>query len=233
MIIENLKVVFSKRAAQIKNKEEKKKFEQMVETILDTYKGITATDGQALACPTSYRKKGLIFGKWSRTKEAAYEKLLDGTYTYADVESLFPPTKPFAYGHSFKSTRVENAPISQVKVNTQLKNSEYLLVLAEALMSNLDENKPNLLRAIYNVMEESAKKDRTKGIDTVVFVSNVKTGISEVIDINNAKTTEEAEEILRKAIYNEDGSYTEAVVELDAEDYSIQQDLPDHYRNHD
>jgi hypothetical protein len=86
-------------------------------------------------------------------------------------------------------------------MGVQNKNSEYLLIMAAAITQNEDTGMPNYLRAIYKVMEES-HKDSVKGIDTVQFESTVKTGLTGVIDISEASTTEEAEELLRDAIYS-------------------------------
>jgi len=47
------------------------------------------------------------------------------------------------------------------------KNSEYLLIMADALLQGENTGKPNLLRAVYQVMEDSERDNPTRGIDTI------------------------------------------------------------------
>jgi hypothetical protein len=80
-------------------------------------------------------------------------------------------------------------------MGVQNKNSEYLLIMANAITQNEDTGLPNYLRAIYKIMEDSHKgtidKDnnhipRVDGIDTIQFESTVKTGKTGLIDITEA-----------------------------------------------
>jgi hypothetical protein len=133
---------------------------------------LNLTDAQAYSCPTSYRKKAIMFGQWSKEAEEAYNRIKDGNYTYSDVNVAFSPFKPFLYGNNIEETGVDG-PMTKMRVSVQNKNAECLLVMADALLAKEDTGKPNLLRVLFNVMEESAKNAdgsyNEKGIDTVNF----------------------------------------------------------------
>lgn len=251
-IIENLKVVFDRKISEAKTEQERKGLEALKESLLrepiydeqgnlidagGDYWNINVADAQAYSSPTSYRKKAFIFGKWSRQKEQLYERLLNGEFNYSDLKEAFQPLKPFKYTQMEKESHVENAPMSKLKVPVQNKNAEYLLVLAGAILQDQDTGKPNLLRAIYKVMEDSTLNDSTKGIDTVQFVSAVKSGemgaigIKQFYDDKDGEAKAIAE--MKAAIYNADGTYNNDRVHTTSfEDYCLQQEVPPHFLDH-
>lgn len=229
------------------------------------YRQINVTDAQGYSCPTSYRKKAYIFGKWSRKKEALWKRLINGTYSTSDLEEAFgEPLKPFVYSRIFKSSGVEKAPIKTLDIPIQYKNSEYLLFMADALLRSEDTGRPNILRALYNVMENSHfnpdRSYRTDGIDTIQFESTTKSGLMGAIDItdllNNPNGEAIAEEIMlnnlykreeveieevnpktgekeKRTVYNRSTEYnTDTVDVIPFEDYCIQQEIPEHFANH-
>lgn len=220
------------------------------------YRQINVADAQGYSSPSSYRKKALMFGKWSQNKEAIWESLvknmgavLNGKYTMAQIQAAFQPMKPFVFSHLTKVMQSDAAPIQTMRVPFQAKNSETLLILADALIESEkdvsgDFNRPNLLRVIYRVMEESERQMPTKGIDTVQFESAIKSGLQGALDLNQFLDKEDGEKLaynyLRENIYhkNEDGKLVAAyntettVHELPYEDYSIQQEIPSHYQDH-
>lgn len=230
------------------------------------YRQINVTDAQGYSCPTSYRKKAYIFGKWSRKKEALWKRLRNGTYSTSDLEEAFgEPLKPFVYSRLFKSSGVEKAPIKTLNIPIQYKNSEYLLFMADALLRSEDTGRPNILRALYDVMENSHfnpdKSYRTDGIDTIQFESTTKSGLMGAVDIteflnnpngediareiilNNLYKREEAGEIEevnpetgkkeKRKVYNRSTEYnTDTVDIIPFEDYCIQQEIPEHFMNH-
>lgn len=228
--------------------EEAKAFKELLVGKDGLYRQIEVADAQAYSCATSYRKKAFMFGKWSKSAEAVYKKLINNEYvTLSDIKTAFQPLKPFVYSQISKSSGVADAPMQTLKVGIQNKNSEYLLVMAEAMLQNEDTGKPNLLRAISEFMEESAKRFPTKGIDTVQFGSAVKVGKQvRLIDISKAESVEDAKEIMRSFVYPDyvrgtwdtyvpkdlDNPYTEKVDTMPMEDYSIQQEVPAHFRDH-
>lgn len=258
-VIENITIICDRKIAAAKAKlkegettsvelEEAKSFKELLVGKDGLYRQINVTDAQAYSCATSYRKKAFCFGKWSKSAEAVYKRLINNEYvTLSDIKTAFQPLKPFVYSQISKSSGVENAPLSKLKVGIQNKNSEYLLIMAEALIQNENTGKPNLLRAINEFMEESAKRFPTKGIDTIEFASAVKVGKQKrLIDITKAESVEDAKEIMRAFVYpdyvrgiwntyvpkDENNPYTEKVDTIPMEDYSIQQEVPAHFRDH-
>lgn len=248
-IKDNLRVVFDKKLKELRDSgvdTESSKYKAAVTTyqsIIDQFDNINVADAQGYSSPTSYRKKAFIFGKWSRASEEIYQKLKRGIYTYSDLQTAFQPLKPFVYGQiekpSIDNDRTSIArPMSKLKVPVQFKNSEYLLIMADAILQGENTGKPNLLRAIYEVMEESAEKNPTRGIDTIQFESTCKSGLMAPIDIKQYYNAEGGEilakQALENAIYNPDGSYNSGtyVYEVPFENYAIQQEVPEHFKNH-
>lgn len=198
-IIENLTIVLDKKIANSKSDSERVAWEAFKDKLVGEkglYRtGINLTDAQAYSCPTSYRKKALMFGLWSKEAEATYNRIKDGTYTYSDVVSVFQPFKPFVYGNSIESTGVNaEGAMTKMRVPVQNKNAECLLVMADAILAGEETGKPNLLRALFQVMEDShydtvmnedgsvTRTYKTDGIDTVNFESAVKSGAQGRID---------------------------------------------------
>lgn len=195
-IIENLTVVLDRKIENSKNTSERIAWEAFKEKLVGE-KGlyredINLTDAQAYSCPTSYRKKAFMFGLWSEEAEATYKRIKDGNYTYSDIATVFQPFKPFVYGNGIEETGV-NGPMTKMRVPVQNKNAECLLVMADAILAGEETGRPNLLRALFEVMEgshfETVEKDgkmvkvyKTDGIDTVNFESAVKSGAQGRID---------------------------------------------------
>lgn len=286
-IIDNVKIVFDRKLEELRNQpldnfsntklktdediqratEAKKQRimiqEELYNSILKQFEDINVADAQGYSSPTSYRKKMFIFGKWSKEAENIYQKLLTGNYNYHDLQVAFQPLKPFVYSQIEKPTYLEKGPLKSHKMPVQNKNSEYLLIMADAILQGENTGQPNLLRAIYEVMEESAKASPTKGIDTIQFESTVKSGLMgrndinrvleggkwneliEVKDPNTGKTVKRtrgeaaAKAYLQNNLYikNEQGKvigYNPTFVhEIPFEDYCIQQEVPEHFKDHD
>lgn len=212
------------------------------------FRRINVADAQGYSSITSYRKKALLFGKWSKDAETVYNKLKNGEkVNYSDLQVAFQPLKPFVYSQLTKNSGVTN-PAGQegimetLKTPVQYKNSEYLLIMADALLRGEETGRPNILRAISEVMEEShfeedGKTYRTKGIDTIQFESTTKSGLSGAINLNDLLNNPKGETIakarLEAAIYNEDRTYNlDTVDEAAMEDYCLQQEVPEHFKDH-
>lgn len=286
-IIDNVRIVFDRKLEELRNQPlenfsntklktdediqratEAKKHrimiqEELYNSILKQFEDINVADAQGYSSPTSYRKKMFIFGKWSKEAENIYQKLLTGNYNYHDLQVAFQPLKPFVYSQIEKPTYLEKGPLKSLKMPVQNKNSEYLLIMADAILQGENTGQPNLLRAIYEVMEESAKASPKKGIDTIQFESTVKSGLMgrndinrvleggkwneliEVKDPNTGKTVKRtrgeaaAKAYLQNNLYikNEQGKvigYNPTFVhEIPFEDYCIQQEVPEHFKDHD
>ena len=216
------------------------------------YWNINVADAQGYSSPSSYRKKAFIFGKWSKKAEDVYNKLLKGDYKFDDLETAFQPLKPFVYSHLQKNMGVEGAPITTMNVPFQAKNSEYLLIMADAMIRGEETtggtlSRPNLLRAVYRVMQESEKLNPTKGIDTVQFESAIKSGLQGRLDISQFAEMPGGEEAaytyMMNSIFKEanDGNgnriykdyNTDTFVhEASYDDYCMQQEVPAHFKDH-
>lgn len=265
-IIDNVSVVFDRRIASAPESE-KAALRALKDSLVGkkgVFRQINVADAQGYSSPTSYRKKALVFGKWSRQAEEIYQKLKKGTYTYKDLKVAFQPLKPFVYSQITKDAGVEGAPLGKMKVPVQYKNSEYLLVMADAILQGENTGRPNLLRAIFEVMEESHydKKGnyKTDGIDTVQFESTVKSGLMGRINLNDLVNDPNGESIAKarmeaaiyeatpketteinpetgveetKTIYERTGQYNSVTVDaVPFEDYCLQQEVPEHFKEH-
>ena len=211
------------------------------------YTKINVTDAQGYSSPSSYRKKAYIFGKWSRHAEDIYQKMLKGEYTYTDLETAFQPLKPFVYSKLTKDMSVANAPIHSMQVPFQAKNAEYLLIMADAILKDEKLSRPNLLRAVYRVMEDSERLMPTKGIDTVQFESSIKSGLQGKMNIYQFMNMEGGEDaaytFMMNQIFKEETDATGERVyknyntdtfvhETSFEDYCLQQEVPEHFKEH-
>lgn len=211
------------------------------------YTKINVTDAQGYSSPSSYRKKAYIFGKWSRHAEDIYQKMLKGEYTYTDLETAFQPLKPFVYSKLTKDMGVDNAPIHSMQVPFQAKNAEYLLIMADAILKGEKLSRPNLLKAVYRVMEDSERLMPTKGIDTVQFESSIKSGLQGKINIYQFMNMEGGEDaaytFMMNQIFKEETDATGERVyknyntdtfvhETSYEDYCLQQEVPEHFKEH-
>lgn len=211
------------------------------------YTKINVTDAQGYSSPSSYRKKAYIFGKWSRHAEDIYQKMLKGEYTYTDLETAFQPLKPFVYSKLTKDMGVANAPIHSMQVPFQAKNAEYLLIMADAILKGEKLSRPNLLRAVYRVMEDSERLMPTKGIDTVQFESSIKSGLQGKMNIYQFMDMEGGEDaaytfMMNQIFKEETNAAGERVYknydtntfvhETSFEDYCLQQEVPEHFKEH-
>lgn len=265
-IIDNVSVVFDRRIASAPESE-KAALRALKDSLVGkdgVFRQINVADAQGYSSPTSYRKKALVFGKWSRQAEEIYQKLKKGTYTYNDLKIAFQPLKPFVYSQITKDAGVEGAPLGKMKVPVQYKNSEYLLVMADAILQGENTGRPNLLRAIFEVMEESHYDGKgnykTDGIDTAQFESTVKSGLMGRINLNDLVNDPNGESIAKarmeaaiyettpkevtevnsetgveetKTIYERTGQYNSATVDaVPFEDYCLQQEVPEHFKEH-
>lgn len=206
------------------------------------YWNINVADAQGFSSPASYRKKALMFGRWSKKAEDIYQRLLKGEYRFDDLDTAFQPLKPFVYAQLHKNMGVDNAPIQIMPIPFQAKNAEYLLIMADAMLQGEHTSRPNLLRAIYRIMQDSEERFPTKGIDTVQFESAIKSGLQTPIDLNQFLDREAGEEgaytLLHNLMYRTDDkgnlvyNIDSYVYEAPYENYCLQQEIPAHFKNH-
>lgn len=197
-----------------------------LDNIIKQFKEINWADAQGYTSPTAYRKRMIMYGKWSERDQRAYEQVLSGNVDVENLDILWQPLKPFGYSQIGVSGHNKYMP--KIKMGIQNKNSEYLLIMADAIMRGANIN--NKLSAIYDVMEDSYKRgNKSKGIDAIQFESTVKVGKRSVIDINNINTSDEIKKVFNDKLYLNDTYNTEYVQEYDFEDYGIQQEVPSHF----
>lgn len=248
-IIANIAEVFDRRIAAAPENQ-KAQMMALKESLVGKdgkYTKINVTDAQGYSSPSSYRKKAFIFGRWSKQAEDIYQKLQKGDYNYTDLETAFQPLKPFVYSKLTKDMGVANAPIHFMEVPFQAKNAEYLLIMADAILKGEKLSRPNLLRAVYRVMEDSEKLNPTKGIDTVQFESAIKSGLQGKMNIFQFRDMEGGEEAaytyMMNQIFKEETDATGERVyrnyntdtfvhEASYEDYCLQQEVPEHFKEH-
>ena len=248
-IIANIAEVFDRRIAAAPDNQ-KAAMIALKESLVGKdgkYTKINVTDAQGYSSPSSYRKKAYIFGKWSRHAEDIYQKMLKGEYTYTDLETAFQPLKPFVYSKLTKDMGVSNAPIHSMQVPFQAKNAEYLLIMADVILKGEKLSRPNLLRAVYRVMEDSERLMPTKGIDTVQFESSIKSGLQGKMNIYQFRDMEGGEDaayiFMMNQIFKEETDATGERVyknyntntfvhETSFEDYCLQQEVPEHFKEH-
>lgn len=244
--------IFDNKIKNLKG-EEQKNMKMMKTLILKSFEEVNVADAQGYSSPTSYRKKMGMMGKWTSDMETAYNRIKSGDFNVNDLGVVWQPLKPFVYSQIRKSSGAST--MSELKVPVQNKNSEYLLILADAIMRG--GNKTSKLTAIFDFMEDSAYDGRVskdgkvikegvyngRGIDTVQFESAVNSGSLGAIDLNSASSYDEVKSILEKAAYyNSDKSesadndmdiYNDQFVHtISFEDYGIQQEVPAHLADH-
>lgn len=241
-IIPNVSKIFDDKISSLKSSELKREMEIMKSLIVKAFKDINIADAQGYSSPTSYRKKMGMQGKWSEEMETAYQEIINGNLNINNLGVLWQPFKPFVYSQIRKNSGATT--MSELKVPVQNKNSEYLLLIADAIMRS--GKLSNKLQAIFDFMEESAYDNgiyNGKGIDTVQFISAVNSGGMGAIDIHNLNSYQEVKEtLMEKAYYrsdkqedsnNEDDRYDERYVHtIPFEDYGMQQEVPAHMADH-
>lgn len=171
-----------------------REYETMITIIVSKLTETEATDGQSYSSITSIRKKLADQGEWDDAKEEAYNAIRRGHFNINHLGVMLQPSKPFVTSDMAKYSGSTTMELR--KTPLQDKNSEYLIILAEALAKGSGIR--SKLVAISEFMEDTAydkvvidkdgNKIRTgynrKGIDTCHFASVNKVGKSGVIDIS-------------------------------------------------
>lgn len=206
----------------------KKSIISILQDLKKAFSNIDWTDGQGLTCPSAYRKRMILFGKWTKEDEEAYKALT------SDVENidlnaikvLWQPLKSFVY--SLIPVNGYNQAMPVIPKGLQIKYSEYCIVLAGAMLKKLGVK--SQLGVLYDIMEDSYKEHSLSGLDAVVYESAVKVGIQNVIPDTDLNTLEKN---IKDRIYKEDGTYNNDYVQtIDFTDCGIQQEVPGHWNDH-
>lgn len=188
---------------------------------LKNHKSMNITDGQAVRTLKSFAKIQEGLGDWSDEKKEAYKRLLDPNepVNFEDIRTLtYSPVK----GFGFYMEEVKITDDYTVIKPVQLKDSEAILLYS---IAKIRRKTNSVLQGLTEFMEE-------EDIDCAVFDSGVKVDGSGVIDLNSAKTAEDAKNILRNSIYK-DSQHTEiderVVHLLPWEQYGIATKTPEHF----
>ena len=254
-IKDNLKEVLQRKVDEAPENM-KPQYKAIMDNILHAYSEVNVADAEGYTCPTAYRKKALMFGKWSEEDEKVYQALLKGNADMEQIRQAFQPLKPFVYSNQLrKDMGIDTAPIQTMACPFQAKNSEYLLIMADALLRNEETSRPNILKALTDIMEDSAFDGRErdangtitkqgtyngKGIDTIQFESAIKSSLQGAIDIskfadNVENGQQNAYDAIKKVIYKEGTNEYDTdnyVQEVPFENYCLQQEVPDHFIDH-
>jgi hypothetical protein len=163
-------------------------------------KEVNVTDAQSYITLPRYREIMIGLGRWNKTLQDLYPKLLDGTASGEDLKIVMQPIKPFYFGH-----HKENGLI----IPYQVKNSEYLL------LPQLVKDSPKLQKLYNYMMKEGEYSNRDGGlVHATNFISAVKVGSSNIIDnINNL----------------DDTKFEDVNTVLDNNNYGLQQETPEHH----
>lgn len=226
-IADALETLFNKKAREAEdagNTNEMNNY-KVLASKAGAFRNINITDGQAFSSPTGFFKKYGILGMLTPEQKELYWKIKNGTYTAEDLSEGFGIIKPFTYTTMRYNTGTEAMP--EIGIPTQIKDSEYMLAFAGLLLQ--EEPGMKHLKALYNLMEDSAYTDgkyNSKGIDTVVFVSAVKSGETDVIDLEKMEKAKNPLKYLKSQIYDSEGNYTSKVHSFPFSDWGKQQSVP-------
>lgn len=128
----------------------------MKSVVANALKKINIADAQAFTSPTGMMKKLVMAGKWDNNLTEAYNRICSGNFDLNDLNILIQPLKPFVYSQIQKNSYAQT--MSKLKVGIQNKNSEYMILLADAILRGSQQN--NKLTALFDFMESSAYTGR-------------------------------------------------------------------------
>ena len=180
---ENALIALKNYRDSLQNESQKREYDMMINIITSGFDSINTTDGQSFGCISSERKKLALMGEWTDEDEEAYNKVLNGDLSMENLGAMINPKKPKKPFVASDMAKYSGSPTMTLrKVPLQDKNSEYLIILAEALARQ--SGKRSKLSAISDFMEATHKDgDGKHGIDTTHFMSVGKVGVSGVIDL--------------------------------------------------
>lgn len=164
-----------------KYKDNDKEMKKEMQFILELLQDVNVTDGQSFNCPTSIMKKMHLEGDWDDDLQRAYDRIASNNYDINDLRVIIQPSKPFNTAEVAKYSGSTTMKLRRKTI--QAKNSEYLILLADALARA--DGKRSKMAAIHDFMEQTVKEnnDKRKGIDTVHFNSVGKVGVTGVISM--------------------------------------------------
>lgn len=192
-IEDDVAIAFDKLIEKESNVDKKKALSTMKSVVARALKGVNVADAQAFTSPTGMMKKLVMAGKWTNDMSEAYYKICSGNFDLTDLNVLIQPLKPFVYSQIEKNSYAQT--MNNLKVGLQNKNSEYMILLSDAIMRGAKQN--NKLVALFDFMEASAYDGRTIVRNGKVYTDNV--------FVRNAEDGEHDGQILKKGVYNGHG----------------------------
>ena len=197
----------------------------MRDVVKAALKKVNVADAQAYTSPTGMMKKLTMAGSWTNDMTKAYYKICSGNFNLNDLKVLIQPLKPFVYSqidkHSYAKT------LKTLKVGLQNKNSEYMILLADAIMRGASVD--NKLMALFDFMEGSAYNGRQVVRNGKLYTYNrTKTGVE--VTIKDAEVGQKDGTIVTIGEYKNDGIDTiqfesavkvgsEGIINLNNKDY--------------
>lgn len=182
--------------------------------IMSIFNKVNVADAQAYNTLPSFRSTQIMAGMWSDTEETAYNNIMNNKWTASDFLVLWNTRKPYLYTQ-------KNQPDGMggiMKVPTQHKNSEFLLLTGAMFGQILHSNK---LQALNDFMVKN-------NIDSAMFESAVKDGLQGTINLNDATNYASAMAVLENATRLNGKENSNVVHEFDYNDYGIQTSTPEH-----
>lgn len=195
---------------------EGKEFAKIGSIMVPTEK-VNVTDGQAYRGLESYRDVRIMSQGWNDDFERAYQNIINDTWTYADLNMMLQPIKPFTYTQVGRDSGVTG--FGRIKTPIQHKNSEFVLfAVYEKLAGKL--GKSSKLLQINKFM-------RDYKIDVVQFASAVKVGNQSIIDTKDL-TGDALYQFLEDTVLINGDLNPNVVHQVPYEDYGIQTETPEH-----
>ena len=204
--IENeVAIAFDKLIETETNSSRKEALRSMKGVVTNALKGVNVADAQAYTSPTGMMKKLVMAGKWTNDMSEAYEKICNNDFDLSNLQILIQPLKPFVYSQIEKNSYAQT--MNNLKVGLQNKNSEYMILLADAIMRGAKQN--NKLVALFDFMEASAYDGRIVYRNKKLYKDNVALSKENAIEIlsNKGLAIEDLKDgdIIERGTYNKHG----------------------------
>ena len=206
-MIPYMSAIYEKLIADAENSRDsalKAYYEAQYEKRKKEYQEVNATDGQAMNCPSSIRKKMVMLGKWTEENEMTYQKFRKWFY-YKHIRNDETAAQKFqltaeeihdSFAIVIKPYMITNFDVEShnggksdsdiIRVKMQLKNSEFC-AFPFGVMSDPNDSTANLLNPVLISMESSYYDAQgnylADGIDSIQFQSCVKVGGKTPLDV--------------------------------------------------
>lgn len=188
------------------------------EFALSEFRGIVGTDAQTLRTLPSCRKIAIMHHDWDDKKEASYNRIVNGTWTFEDFQLIIEAVKPYVFTHITDSWTDENGEEHLQKRSLQIKTAESVMLTMYAALAG-EGNNSKQIENLNRFMVDN-------NIDILCFESAIKVGGKSKIDISDlSENYDEAKKYLSDVINSE----TTQVIDLN--DMVIQHPIPEHFED--